>query len=287
MLNWSELATTAVAKALRMRRRLGIAMQHPICAFDAAEQLGIEVRSVDFPSMEGMYIGGNDPKILISALRPQGRRNFTCAHEIGHHVFEHGEQFDELLGDRTALRKHEPNEFSADTFAAYFLMPKSTLEHGMHVRGYSYAKLHPLDVYTLASWLGVGYQTLISHMRYGLNVILHGQAQELLKFKPRDIRQQVFARAVGTNLHVVDRYWTGRAIDVEIGDYILAPTGSLSEGAVLGPPTGASLGIAFEARHAGIGRICNAHLSWSAFVRVSRRSFVGRSCFRFEEEVDE
>ena len=287
MLNRKQLATEAVVKALRLRKQLGVPLNESISALDAAEKLDIEVRLIDLPSMEGMYVGGFDPKIILSSLRPQGRRSFTCAHEIGHHVFKHGEQFDELTSEKTALRKNDPKEYSADCFAAYFLMPKVTVDSGMMRRGFTYQTLQPIQVYSLASWLGVGYRTLVNHLRYGLDVILHEQAQQLLKLDPRSIRQRLLGRSVTPPLHVADTRWIGRAIDCEVGDYLLVPKDTLTEGAQLVHADGLSNGTFFQACTSGIGRVFNDASGWSAFVRVSRRDYVGRSCFRFEEEVKE
>jgi Zn-dependent peptidase ImmA (M78 family) len=130
-------------------------------------------------------VASSAPKILLSSLRPQGRRNFTCAHEIGHHIFGHGEQFDELTDEKSTMRKNDPKEFSADCFAAYFLMPKSTIENGMKRRGYAYESMKPIQVYSLASWLGVGYSTLVNHLLYGIGTISRNKAQELQRFRWR------------------------------------------------------------------------------------------------------
>lgn len=120
MSNKNLIATDALTKALKARKRLGISPQESISAMDAAERMGIEVRLVDFPSMEGMYVAGDAPKIIMSSLRPPGRRSFTCAHEIGHHLFGHGEQFDELISDRSFSRAESDVEFAADCFAGFF-----------------------------------------------------------------------------------------------------------------------------------------------------------------------
>src|SRR4051812_34930300 len=179
MLNRRLLASTAITKALQLRKKLNISLEDSLSAIDAAENLGIDVRFVDLPSLEGIYIGGHSPQILLSSLRPQGRRNFTCAHEIGHHVLGHGEQFDELTDERNSLRMNDPKEFSADCFAAFFLMPKSTVEHAIRRRGFKYETLTAVNVYCLSSWLGVGYSTLVNHLEYGLQLIDPQRAKEL------------------------------------------------------------------------------------------------------------
>ena len=282
-----QLATEAAAQALRLRKRLGIPISESVSALDVAERLDIEVRLIDIPSMEGVYVAGSAPTILLSSLRPQGRRNFTCAHEIGHHIFGHGEQFDELTDEKSSMRKSDPKEFSADCFAAYFLMPKSSIENGMKCRGYTYEFLVPTQVYALASWLGVGYSTLVNHLRYGIGTISRNKAQELQRSSPKDIRQELLGYSTATPLHLADEHWIGRAIDCEVGDCLMLPYGSYFERgqlAVLNTQRDSTL---IEAQSSGVARAGNEQLGWSAFVRVSPHEFTGRACYRFEEEVAE
>jgi len=89
-----KLAADAVSRALSLRKKLGVSFEESVSPIDAAEQLSIDVRFVDLPSMEGIYVADNEPKIVLSSLRPSGRRSFTCAHELGHHMFGHGDRFD-------------------------------------------------------------------------------------------------------------------------------------------------------------------------------------------------
>jgi Zn-dependent peptidase ImmA (M78 family) len=282
------LATEAAGKALRLRKQLGISLEESICPMDAAEKLGVEVRLVDFPSMEGIYIAGSTPKIVISSLRPQGRRNFTCAHELGHHLFGHGQQFDELTDDRTVLRKNDPKEFLADCFAAYFLMPKATVDSGMRRRGFTYQTLEPFQAYALASWLGVGYGTLLNHLQYGIRSISADRVQSLRKLTPTDIRRQILARSSSTQLHIADPHWSGRAIDSEVGDYLLLPRNTQADGEhLLAFDRIADGRTLIRTEAPGIARITNTLLDWAAFVRISPHNFIGRSCYRFEENVDE
>lgn len=287
MTNNKQLATVAIAEALRLRRRLGIPIVESVSAPDAAERLGIEVRLIDLPSMEGMYVAGSAPKIMLSSLRPQGRRSFTCAHEIGHHLFKHGEQFDELTDEKSTLRKHDPKEFSADCFAAYFLMPKTTIESGMKRRGFTYESLEPTQVYALASWLGVGYSTLVNHMQYGIRTISRNKALYLSQVSPKDIRQQLLGYAVSSSLHVADEHWNGRAIDCEVGDYIILPQGTLVERSQLIILAGENKVTIIQTQSPGVARVTNEALGWASFIRISPREYVGRSCYRFEEEVNE
>jgi Zn-dependent peptidase ImmA (M78 family) len=72
-----------------------------------AEQEGVEVRFSALPSAEGIYSPGK-PVIVVSSLRPAGRQAYTGAHELGHHIYGHGEQFDELVEDRGKSRRWDP-----------------------------------------------------------------------------------------------------------------------------------------------------------------------------------
>lgn len=283
-----ELAAVAIARALSLRRKLDLSLDEAICPFDAGEKLGVETRLIDLPSMEGMYIADkDDPKIIISCLRPPGRRTFTCAHELGHHVFGHGAQFDELRAEQTEYRKSDPKEHTADTFAAFFLMPKATIDSGISKRGFRYGTLQPREVYALANWLGVGYGTLVYHLRYGISAILHEQTQRLLSAEPRKIRAEFLGRSTTSNLHIVDTNWLGRPIDCEVGDYLIVPREIGNEGRPLIRSEESDVGNVLEIIGPGIGRVFHPSGRWSSFVRASRRSYSGRCCFRFEEEEEQ
>lgn len=287
MHNRKHLAMEAAAKALQIRKQLSIPLNEPASPLDNAENLGIEVRMIDIPSMEGMYVGGNRPNIILSTLRPKARQNFTCAHEIGHHVFNHGEQFDELVADRTSLRKDDTKEFIADCFAAYFLMPKTTVDGAMKSRGFNYRDLQPIQIYLIANWFGVGYRALISHLRFGLSTISHEKMQALYKSNPHDIRRQLLGLSAMSTLQIIDENWVGRAIDCEVGDQLLMPSATNKEGSQLTLTENLTIGALFQATSPGVARVTSESLGWSAFVRCSPKNYTGRGCFRFEEMVEE
>jgi hypothetical protein len=287
MINKKLIATEAIAKALRARKRIGVLPYESVSALDAAEKLGVEVRFMDLASMEGMYVAGSKPKIILSSLRPQGRRSFTCAHEIGHHEFGHGEQFDELTAEKSKKRKSDPAEFAADCFAGFFLMPKTAVENGLRKRGYEYATLNAVDAYKMACWLGVGYSSFLSHLHFGLNVIPESMLDDLSRHQPQDIREIVIGSSVPSELLIVDTHWLGRAIDCQVGDFLLLPKSTLVERAELFTVLDHPDGVLLQAKSVGIARASVKSDRWAAFMRISPAKYVGRSCYRFEEEVDE
>src|SRR5260221_160696 len=101
--NRRELAQIAVAQAMRVRKQLNCSLQSPLNVFDSCERLGVSVFFHDIPSMEGIYMPDAQPRpvIVVSSLRPGGRKAITCGHEFGHHVFKHGKQWDELIEERS------------------------------------------------------------------------------------------------------------------------------------------------------------------------------------------
>ncbi len=282
-----QLAQEAIVEALRTRKNIGLSTSQPVCVLDAAEQLGLEVRLVDIPSMEGLYCRADRPTIILSTLRPVGRQNFTCAHEIAHHVLGHGEQFDELLEQKSERRQRDPKEFMADCFAGAFLMPKTATSHALAVRTIDLAHARPEDLYSVANWFGVGYGTLIQHLWHSLSLIDAHRARHALKIQPQQIRRQFIGDHPSHHLVVADEHWTDVAIDLEVGDLLLLPVGTHAEGTVLQTePTTLERNTLQRAMMPGIGRVTQGD-SWSAFVRVRRKEYVGLARHRFEEEISD
>src|SRR5436309_2438353 len=89
------LARHALRGALATRHRASIAKSAPICVYDLAKQLGLDVRFHGGSSFGGAYAKASRT-ILVPSLRPAGRRAFTCGHELGHWYFGHGTRIDEL-----------------------------------------------------------------------------------------------------------------------------------------------------------------------------------------------
>ena len=124
----SKSAEQAVASALRLRASQGISPRNPVRVFDIAEKAGVDVRFLALPSMEGAFIS-NPPTILLSSLRPSGRRAFTCAHELGHWTFGDTFAIDEIQERRDGPAAQVSNEWAAQVFAGTLLMPSRVLKN--------------------------------------------------------------------------------------------------------------------------------------------------------------
>ncbi len=283
-----DLVRNAISQALLLRKAANVPLADAVCPFDLAEQHGVEVRFQALASFDGMRgSDSNGSAIIVSSLRPPGRRSFTCAHELGHEVFDHGVQLDELLGSRDAPRQNEPEEIIADAFARFLLMPKSTVEQGLRVREMLLASIEPRDIYTLASWLGVGYTTLIWHLQCGLRMLGASSADELRKVRLPRIREEFLGYGCPGELVIVDSHWCGRPVDIQVNDVALLPSGGRAEGACVEAFPDAMGQVVVRGVTPGIGRLILEESGWSSFVRVSRRDYVGRNKYRHLEEIQD
>ena len=286
MNNRRLMAREATAAALRTRRSVGYRLDHAVCVYDLADKLGVEVRFLDLPSMEGMYLSTSSPTIIVSSLRPPGRRAFTCAHELGHHNRSDGVRIDELVG-KSDKRRFDPKEFMADCFAGALLMPKLAVSKAFAVRGWSMEECTPEQAFMVSGYFGVGYTTLVHHLRSAFKVLTDTQAKALLKVGRRQAQSLLVGWHTPQTIMVVDAHWTGRALDVEVDDLIFVLGEAQSEGTCIESFADLENGKVFMATTPGIGRLTDS-ISWSAFVRVSRRQYVGRALYRhWEESGDE
>lgn len=281
-----RMALEAARVAYEVRRKAEIPLDGPCCVFDLVERGGIELRFADLPSMEGVYYPAK-PAIIISSLRPAGRRAFTCAHEFGHHMYGHGEQFDELVEDRQTARTYDSKEFIADCFAGALLMPKSAVLRGLSHRGLNLKNLHPHQIYAVASWLSVGYGALVHHMNRSLMMLTPEQVTALDKVRLPVIRKALLGFDCAEQLIVADEHWSGRPIDAQVSDLILFPADVVIEGEVLEVAQRSSQGCVARAVSPGIGRVLRADTEWVHFVRISKKDYIGLARFRHLEEVSD
>jgi Zn-dependent peptidase ImmA (M78 family) len=278
------LARTALRGAITVRRRAGTAKSAPVCVFDLAERLGVEVMFTGGSSFEGLF-ARDSTTILISSMRPVGRQAFTCAHELAHWFFDHGTRVDEL---DAGTADSSPEERLAHFFASYLLMPPWAVEAAFQVRGWSPDRPTPIQVYTVATQLGVGYETLVRHLRLSLGFITEATAKGLLRSSPRQVREELAGSTPsGAHLAVVDRAWTGVPVDLRVGDLVLMPADWKLDGNTLEPGLATPHGRLLAAISPGIGRIVCPSPGIAHFVRVSRSAYQGRSKFRHLEESDD
>lgn len=278
------LSMEAARQALRVRQRFGRDSTQAVEPVDLAESMGVEVLFVEVGSMEGMYLSDSRGSILLPSERPVGRQAFSCGHELGHHVFGHGTRLDALMMEDSG-NDVQDEEWLANMFAAFLLMPVSAVRRGFRDRGWAPTSAGPTEILRVAHWLGVGYSTLVNQMARSLGLMPRDRSRQLAKLSPRDLGSEFLGRECTSDLIIADEYWTDRAIDLRTGSELALPGGARFEGSILSPSEECGEVQVFEAAKPGRGRVVFPS-GRAAFVRVARRSYSGRGRFRFLPDPD-
>lgn len=283
-MNREALAKQAVREAALIRARHGIRPAEGLCPYDLAIKLGIKVSLLDAASLEGMYSPAPEPtSIILSSERPAGRRRYTCGHELGHHVFNHGYMIDEL--DEENSSPDSPEEYLAQRFSSALLMPKIAVDSAFSRRGWPTRTLRPEQVYKVAHELGVGYTSLIANMQVNLRSLAPGLATSLSRVPLAEIRQGLAGFEIKTDVYIVDQHWLRPTVDVEVGDLIVLPQGGTINGQTVSPGAASNT---FTARASGVGEINLGTGTRALELRVSKRGFTGLARYRhFEDVTDE
>lgn len=273
----------AMQTSLRVRAAAGYDLKSPICIYGLCKARDVVVRfnAID---MEGMYDRVPRPRIHLSALRPLARRNFNCAHELGHHEFGHSSTIDELRNEADTARWAQPNEVLADAFAAFILMPSLGLREAFALRGTTPDKATPTQVYAIACNFGVGLSTLVTHMAFGIETMSTFRRAALGRHSPRSIRAEFLGEPTTDPLILVDEAWNAPSIDAEEGYVIWVPNDVAITANVAVLDRVVRGGRLYRAIAPGIGRAVRADGTWASYVRIARREYIGLAEYRHLED---
>jgi hypothetical protein len=255
----------------------------PADPYAAAEGFGLRV-NFTATSMEGFYFKGKPPNILISSLRPVGRRAFTCAHELGHHWFGHGSTIDQLQEDDRE-ESDKPDEVLANAFAAFFLMPTVVVRAAFASRGWPVSSPTPVQLFTIACELGVGYGTLLNHLTYTLREVSTATRQELKKWTPQRIRKHLLGDESEEAVIVIDGHSAAPTFDVEKKAGVLLPAGATVMGSALVHERELDGFDLYRAARRGEAAISGVETPTR--VRVMPKQYEGPARRRFLEDPDE
>lgn len=282
-----SLVMKGMQMSMSVRTKARLDLKSPTCIYSLCEALGVVVRFNDI-NMEGMYDQKPKPRIHVSALRPLARRNFTCAHELGHHLFGHGSTIDELQDEQSKHSNRPPNEVLADAFASFVLMPTLGLREAFTRRGLDPNTASASDIYAIACNFGVGQATLVNHMAYSIDMITPFQRATLGRITPKMIRTELLGETVSEPLTVADQYWNSPTLDAEEGALLLLPTGVVVDTSILMPERDLAKGRLFRALKPGITRVVIPGTSWATYVRIARSQYIGLARYRhLEDSTDE
>jgi Zn-dependent peptidase ImmA (M78 family) len=274
----------AAKTALEYRVRNGIALDASCDIYELIIRQGLDLHFMNVKSLEGLYLSdGTSGQISVCAFRPAGLQRFTSAHELGHHVFGHGSSIDRELDYKDRFSSIAPEERLADLFARFLLMPRPAVYKGFTNIGAHLGQLLPSDVYRVASWLGVGYTTLLHQMRWSLNLLDQTHFDSLITAKPQTVKQGLtpcVPKYGRRELWPADSSWCGLRIHAEIGD-IVTGLDKQSTGIVAALDE-----TTFQATAVGDGRftlVGGGHVTLS----VCRKEFVGFYEYRYLPEPED
>ncbi len=101
----------------------------PVDPIRIARGAGVEVRHWTKPNpLSGLFEYRDEtPVIVYNKSDPEVRQRFTIAHELGHFALEHGKAFRDPARN-FSLSNYDPEEVSANQFAAELLMPAEAVD---------------------------------------------------------------------------------------------------------------------------------------------------------------
>lgn len=278
-----NLFTSAIRKASETRIKLGLDLFEPINIYDVCSSLGIDVRFVDI-NMEGLYVNNNNvPQILLSCLRPFPRRVFTCGHELGHHVFNHGLKADILSEEDEGSSVKSSDEILADAFSAALLMPIGGIQAEFTKRNLSFQSASPIDFYLISSIFGVGYQTLITHCKVN-RLINEYRSMELLKYNPAKIfKTYIETVEEKSYFKIIDGKASSKPVDLEVFNYLVLPHEFIVDEDFLEKKLETKNGVLCITKRPGISSVYSELSDVSFFVRVQPQNYVGFAEYRHLE----
>ena len=287
MIDRTGLAREALRAAMQLRRSLAIPREVPVNAFDVASMIGADVRFLDAPSLEGMLVRDPGLRVLLPSTkhRPKGRILFTCAHEVGHHELGHGTHVDEYLTANPTSRPMSQEEFLADSFAGHLLMPRPAVLGAFIRRQWNPERPTEAQLFTVAGELGVGYETLATHLSAVMEITPRHTTEQLRRKSVKSLKSELSGEEVATGLLVVDHHWSKAPIDLERGDMVIIPSDIEVRSPLLQLRGTSNTRTFFDAARAGTDYL--ALPNGRVILRVARQHYTGPLANRYLTDPDE
>lgn len=278
------IATKGIKKANSVRMDMDLNMFQPINVYDVCDKLELDVRFFKI-NMEGMYVssdGSSKSKIVLSSLRPFARKVYTCAHELGHHLFGHGNKID-MISDDSEKAIYDNDERLVDIFASALLMPIAGVQLEFKKRGWDMSDATPIQYFTVSSVFGVGYKTLIYNCTVN-KVISHQKSKVLSKYSPSHFLNKILKseKRVG-HLKIIDAKYKENIVDTEVSGFLYLPKNIEMEGNHLKVVSETKNGLCYQAVKPGILRAHNPIDGQTYFIRIQNFEYEGISEYRHLE----
>lgn len=170
---------SAVGEAADLVRDFPVESRTSFDLFEVTESLDIPVMFRPLDGLMGAAVSVDDASgALVEEGLPRNVQRFTLAHELGHILLGHENEFDEEVGlsQRATGNSDKPvEETAADTFASELLAPRALLIRNINQQGWNHEDLQkPETIYQLSLRLGLSFPAtcwaLVEHdiIDYGL-----------------------------------------------------------------------------------------------------------------------
>ncbi len=123
-----------------------------------------------------------------------------------------------------------------------------------------------------------GYGTIITHLQFALKILAPQRAEMLLQVQPKLIKEQLLNEPFSGHLIYADLNWTPEIpIDLEVGDAVLLDFSAIANEPIFGSNTKPHRFPFHRTNDLELRRLALKITNRSAFVRISRKGFTGRS----------
>lgn len=241
-MNWTMANRLGHMAATKAHSRLGVDVrEYPVNVSRAIDAAGLSLIRRPLPRLFGVYVEANGNRgVMVNANLSRATRRHTEGHELGHHVFGHRPDparecgIDGTTAPATVGGPLGPVgaqgqvEMTAETFAAWFLMPRRAVMAALADSGVD-AVTSPAEVYRLSLLLGTTYRATCRHL-VNIRFASRGDADRWASLQPGRLKKALAAEAGMTldstfDLDVWDlRSVAGARVEASVGDLLVLAT---------------------------------------------------------------
>ncbi|MBT2234416.1 ImmA/IrrE family metallo-endopeptidase [Nonomuraea sp. NEAU-A123] len=262
-MTWGLAHGRAMIRAAQAHRDLDLDQSRYVDVYQALHRAGLMVICTPMSALFGAYLpaavgsGGRKAGVLLNSHRSVIDQRHSAAHELGHHVFGHGECVSE---GSQVFEDNDPGawpvrEKEAEAFAAWFLMPRVATRKVIAALGVE-AITRPDEVYQIGLHLGTSYQGTLRHLA-SLKLISSANARSWARLPRGKVRARAVGRAAsspGNDIWVLGPAAHGATLHVRPGDRLVVSLSSTTDSAAetLSQPAGVRRAISPSGDEAGM-----------------------------------
>lgn len=195
-MTWGLAHGRAMIRATQTHRDLGLDPRAYIDVYQALGRAGLLVFGQPMADLFGAYLpaisgkGGRKAGVVLNTHRSPIDQRHSAAHELGHHVFGHGQCTSDIT---QVFEDPDPGtwptrEKEAEAFAAAFLMPRTAARKVIELLGIDRIT-RPDEAYQVALHLGTSYRGTVRHLA-AIKLISQGEATRWARVPKATLRNR-------------------------------------------------------------------------------------------------